>query len=44
MFGSLFPAHAARIRVKRGQGVMRLFIDLSLKFAPHEIISRVIIW
>jgi hypothetical protein len=24
--------------LERGQSVMRLFIDLSLKFAPHEII------
>jgi hypothetical protein len=26
---------------KGGQGVMRLFIDLSLNFAPHEIILRI---
>jgi hypothetical protein len=24
--------------IERGQGVMRVFIDLSLNFAPHEII------
>ncbi len=27
-----------------GQGVMRLFIDLYLKFAPHEIILRITIF
>jgi hypothetical protein len=26
-----------------GQGVIRLFIDLSLIFAPHEIIKRITI-
>ncbi len=26
---------------KGGQGVMRLFMDLSLNFAPHEIILRI---
>ncbi len=26
-----------------GQGAMRLFIDLSFNFAPHEIIKRVTI-
>jgi hypothetical protein len=27
-----------------GQGVMRLFIDLSLKFAKHRRIKRITIW
>jgi hypothetical protein len=27
-----------------GQGVMRLFIDPSLKFAPHRRIKRITIW
>jgi hypothetical protein len=27
-----------------GQGVIRLFIDLSLNFAPHEIILRITIF
>ncbi len=27
-----------------GQGVMRLFIDLSFKFAPHRRIKRITVW
>ncbi len=27
-----------------GQGAMRLFINLSLNFAPHEIIKRITIF
>ncbi len=27
-----------------GQGVMRLFINLSLKFAPHRRIERITVW
>jgi hypothetical protein len=30
--------------LERGQNVISLFIDLSLKFAPHEIVQRVMIW
>ena len=29
---------------EEGQGVVRLFIDFSLNFAPHEIILRNSIW
>jgi hypothetical protein len=30
--------------LKGGQGVMRLFTDLSLKYAPHGKIERITIW
>ncbi len=29
--------------IEGGQGVMRVFIDLSINYTPHEIISRVAI-
>ncbi len=29
---------------KGGQGVMRLFTDLSLKYAPHGKAKRITIW
>ncbi len=43
------PVHAGHylwdLGSKRGLGAMRLFIDLSLNFAPHEIIKKItILW
>ncbi len=42
-----FPVHACHylsdLGSKGGLGAMRLFTDLSLNFAPHEIIKKITI-